>query len=200
MKFNYLQKILISFTCFSTILFLFSSCTSCSSSNTSGNTPEIIPDVVIPIDAGSDASMDANSDSSEELKKTIQGDTWSIQVPSNGFETSNPTPDILVSVAVEQPVQYVVALAREPASSKDEFIIYSIRGLRASGAKIISTSNTYINNNDYTLIEVEKDSIKVLMWATVKNNMGYALSCGGPGYDDLLASSCQEVASTLQIK
>lgn len=199
MKHNSLIKNLFSLFILTLIVVLFASCTSCGSAANS-STIEILPDPSVPdastnvVDAGTDGSaVDPNA------KETVKGDTWSLQVPSNGYKTLYPQSDILLTVVVEQPVQYSIALGRELASTQDEYLIYSIRSLRDSQAQIIGSSTVTLNGNKFSLLEVSKDNVTIWAWLLVKNNMGYTLSCGGPSYDDLLKDSCQDVANSLQI-
>ncbi len=183
------------------IVLLVSSCTSCS-----GNTNHVVvvPDSGV-VDAGAGGAGGSLVDAGPPVPpkpttQVVKGDTWSISLPSSSDVTLNPEQDILFTAVTEDIVYMVSALTRESfQGSYDEYIIYGIRGIRASGATVLESSQATNNSVKYTLVEAEKDDITIWNWLSTKNNFGYAFSCGGVQQDNLVKEICLEAFQSLQL-
>ena len=201
MKNNFLVVLAASFTSIATMIciLMFSSCTSCH------NRPvPVIPDASTTLDAGNveDAGLeDAAPPTPVESKKTISKDSWELSVPFQMQITFSTEKDIALTGLLEEPVSVVLVLATEPfPGSYDEYVIHSMRGIRATGAEIVSNRDLYSNAQKFLEIEASKDKVTILNWVTTKNNFAYGLSCGGTTDDPLVEDICLEVFSSFKIK
>lgn len=180
-------------------LFLMMFISSCSSCENKANPIDV--DAGVFVDAG--VALDAGvviPPTPLETKETVVKDNWELVLPFGSNKTFNPEKDIALTVMINDPSEIVLVLAKEAfTESYDDYLIHSLRGIRASGSEIISIKELDSNNEKFMEIESKKGSITVLNWIAVKNNFGYALSCGGSADDAMVEDICLEIFSSFKI-
>jgi hypothetical protein len=180
-------------------LFLVMFISSCSSCENKVSPTDVDAGVLVDAGASADAGV-VIPPTPLEVKETVVKDNWELVLPFGSNKTFNPEKDIALTVMISDPSEIVLVLSKEDFSeSYDEYLIHSLRGIRASGSEIISIKELNSNNQKFMEIESKKGSITVLNWITVKNNFGYTLSCGGSAEDAMVEDVCLEVFSSFQI-
>lgn len=154
-----------------------------------------------PVDAG--ASVDAASEASAPQSTVLSKDNWSLSVPSD-WETQEMDDPTVQAALFNKDKGSLILLIKEPfKGSLEEYTLTAVRGIKNSNAELTSLKEVDVNNNSFVLLESSKSHIKLWMWLSVKNNCGYALSCGGVDLPELKIDQsevCNNVISSLKLR
>jgi hypothetical protein len=130
----------------------------------------------------------------------VAGDTWEFYLPSQawGLEFIDGSPD---TVYYNPQDKNLVVFVKEPVDiSSQEYVLFAIRALKESGLSLLESSLVQINGVTYNLLEAGQGSVRLFQWISVKNKVGYSISCGGPTTSFDQATICSGIANTLVVK
>lgn len=140
---------------------------------------------------------------SAPVSKTISGDGWEFSVRPN-WETvmfSDLPAEQQPDVALISPEEHnLVILVTEPVTVPlSEYVVSIAQAAAYGGAVIKSTSQADLNGTTFMVLDTETNDSHLWAWITVKNNIGYTLSCGGPKNENH-KELCDEIFKSLIIK
>ncbi len=145
-----------------------------------------------------DASVDQDVPQST---KTVSGSGWSFDLPSQDWSVqSSDLPDGAVVLVNDKLKNIVVCLREDFNGATQDYALLSLRGLKQSGATLVSTSQVNINGTTFTLIESVKNTVRAFVWVAVKNKSGYGFSCGGDDTANTQKALCTGISNTLKIQ
>ncbi len=189
-------------SCLPVILCLIS-CNACTKSNNVVPPANVCTDSGCPMDADAHETDQSVTDSVTDVStcKIMSGDTWEFTV-SNGWESKPSSDKSIAAMLFNDSNQELIMLLREAYTGPVEgYVIEAIRGIKGANAKLVSSKQTEVNGQKFTILESKKGSVTVWAWVTVKNNFGYVFTCGG---DESQATkhqaSCLTVVNTFKIK
>ncbi len=130
----------------------------------------------------------------------IDGGDWSLKVPNtwqNLLLVGDP--NILAGYGLGQ---NKVFLTQEDFNGSLKDYASKVRGLLLSkGEHIIYGIEYTINNQDFYLLVGDTDKQNIWSWLTVKDNVGYGLTCGGDTSEsslDVLTETCGEISKSFK--
>jgi hypothetical protein len=174
------------------------SCTSCTSSQSS------IP----PADAGNLTTVVSSASASTKpiasvpiiTNLVVANDNWQFTLPDSNWVSKNPEQLEVKSIKVNNTTHSLLVFLKESyAGSYQDYVLIAIRGLKESGAILISSTQVNINGNNFIVTETTANDLRMWLWMTVKNGNGYGFSCGGSATDETQHDICFSIASTLKI-
>jgi hypothetical protein len=193
------------------VVTLTASCTSCHKHN-----DVIVPDVIpsassSAVSAGSGGAGGAGGASNlggmggadagpVSSTKSVTVDNTSLEVPFESKVILNSDKNVLASIYLNTTSKVVVILTKESfEGSLEEYLIYNLRGIRATSSVVYGTETLLTNNISYKQIEAGKSAVRIFTWITTKDKFGYTLSCGIKE-DSSMKSLCLTILSSLTIK
>lgn len=191
-KLKYIMPICVS------LLLLISSCTSCRKTNEEVIVPDVIPSTA---NTGGGGGKTLEVDEPIPLIKKVMVDNLTLEVPLNSRVVTDMSKDVLASIMVDEPEKLITVLAKEEfLMSLDEYLIFTLRGVKASKSEVLSTTTQVVNGQDAKLIESYKDNIRVYTLIITKNKIGYTLSCGTALITtDSAKATCLEILNSFKI-
>jgi hypothetical protein len=155
-----------------------------------------------PVTSGSlDVCTSACDDlSGSDKDRLYSGESWQLYL-STDFKLQKPKqPNIELSMLSSEKNLLVVILKDPMMSTYDQYVLGSVRSYKDGGATVISTKEVMLGSSKFTLLEVNKGTVKIFNYITYKNGAGYVLSCGGPPPYDNVIKNCPLIANHFHIK
>lgn len=186
-----MKKLLLLFTFLGLV-----SCSSCLKKDQVPNNPT-------QLDGGSDTVSDASTapDAVPTYFK-VADSNWEFKLPNNTWNQINSDVDLhFVFSGYDNVVGKLLVIFQkeEFAGTTQNYTLFSIRGMRESGATLVSSSQVIINGNNFIQIEFVHDSYRVFQLIMVKRDFGYSLSCGGLGSSETQKQVCDPIFNSLII-
>jgi hypothetical protein len=136
---------------------------------------------------------------------SYSGDNWSFNVPEASADSwtkiDTDHDEVLVLLMNHAENRKIMFLGLPFNGPEEMFPAMMVKGIAGEGGKVTTNKNVTINSNNfkYVVASQSKTHATVHVWMTVKAKTGYLFMCGGASAKDL-ASSCETITSTLQIK
>lgn len=131
--------------------------------------------------------------------ESVKGDSWQVNLPLGFQKSKSESPDIVFSALSKKDRLLVVLLKEKFTESFDVYVLTTVRDLKESGTKVVSTKPIKSGNSKSMLIETVKDEIKIWTMVTTKDGFGYALSCGGPGDHAVMLPVCTSITDSFSV-
>lgn len=179
-------------------LLLVSSCTSCRKNNNEVIVPDVVPSAT---NTGGGGGKTIEVEEPIPLVKKVMVENLSLEVPLTSRVVTDMSKDVLASIMIDEPEKLITVLAREEFTlSLDDYLIFTLRGVKASKSEVLSTSTQVINGQNAKLIESYKDNIRVYTLILLKDKIGYTLSCGTALITtDSAKATCLEILNSFKI-
>lgn len=169
------------------------SCSSCTKKDQV--TPSVCDGAGCPIPSSSSSSVPTPA------TQTINGSDFEFTIPLgwDKMETNKGSP-VELSYFNSDKKNLILVIKEVWPGTLDSYTIETLRALKDTGANVGSIKQVTLNGQMYRLFEADKSGTKIWVWATYRNNTGYAFSCGGPTTDPWQQSFCESVANSFRLK
>lgn len=199
------------FTIFSLLACSLVSCTGCAEKEVVA--PPCVGDSCVKpttfVDAGTTAAdtatksvVDAGSTDSEPLYNQVySGDGWELVAPPDWKKTSanqEIDPEILLVNAEKRNV--ILVLAEETPLKINDYAANAVKELKSTGAKLNSNKQIKLNGYAFVALDTSREDMRMFFWITVRNGVGYTLSCGGQGNESWQQDICYSIAAAFRIQ
>lgn len=136
-----------------------------------------------------------------DVPQVIAQDDWEVSLPSEAWEVQKASGDIKLVAGNKEKHNLIMLAKEEFPGSFEQYSLIVIRSLREK-SKLVSAKTVNLNDRKFMLIETIRSSARVWMWVTVKDGLGYGITCGGveEDNDQFQHDTCFAVANTLKLK
>lgn len=168
-------------------------CTSVGGS--AASTPVVEPDASVP-NAG------VSTEPTQSSIKHLEGDTWSVDVPTSWQEMKIDIEDGVLFAYVNQDLHNLFFMGKEDfAGDLNKYTEYAVNSVEAEDGKVTSNQKVKVNGKDFVVLRADGGNAALWMWITVADGSGYVFSCGGDATTATLQNTiCSSVANTIHIK
>lgn len=109
----------------------------------------------------------------------ISQENWSYDVYGKGWSRKDPSTPEIKSKIVNLDKDCMVFFVKESDNTDyAAYVIGTIRAFATEGTWIDSVSQVSINDQKFVLAEINTVDKAIWSWITVKDNVGYSLTCG----------------------
>lgn len=180
--------------------FLFLSITGCSNScnkNVDVPKPKPVPTIVVP------TVIVTSPPPVEKVPTIVQSNNISFVVPADWEEYKQITDTNVQFAFMNNSISSLLLITSvnfKPSDkmSYDVWALVNLRNLKDNGAVVKETKDLVLNGQPFTYMLAEKEKVAAHMWFTVKNNVGYQISCGSKTVD--VTSVCNQIMESLRLK
>lgn len=142
----------------------------------------------------------------QPVTKLVAQENWQFTLPGvEWYERESPTPDIKVAImgSIPEHAALILFIKEEVDGGFADYVIGTIRSFAILEFKIDSVKQLIIDGRKFILVQVSKDNKVLWSWLTVKDNFGYAFTCGAEINVDagsMQHDLCASIAETVQIQ
>lgn len=137
--------------------------------------------------------------------QNISQENWGLLLPPASWEEANTNLNIpQIKLAVKNPEKRcMVILLKEPSpGTLSEYVDSAIRVAEIANILILAAYHVTINDTKFVLLKMNSKANIIWSWITVKDGVGYNLSCEQQYQMDASSNQklCYSIADTFQIK
>lgn len=149
-----------------------------------------------------DAGIETSSVGDSPQAQLFSDINWELTIPFgwDAITSVSPPPEVKVAVSNLLYNNIIVFEQEKFSGSYEEYVVFALRGVTDTGARLISTTTVTLNGDTVFLLNSEKNGVTAWMWVTTKNGYGYALSCAGKTIDNWNHGICFNVFNSLKLK